>query len=292
MKEYMNRRGFIGGVSAMGIVSGCRMLDGFQRSTGEPVVRFGMVADPHYADIPEQWGRNYRGSLAKMEAAVRSFEERECDFIIELGDLKDLTIDREHTLSALDKIEKIFTSFKGPAYHICGNHDFDCLTESEFYGHIRNNGVKPKRGYYSFDRGGLRFIVLDACYTKDMKHYTRSNPWTDANVPPEELEWLKRELARANGPAVVFVHQLLDPAAEEGHLIGNHAEVRRLLVESGKVKTVITGHQHSGRSAILDGILHYTLPAEVEGDENPHAVVSVFADGSVSIENLNSPEVN
>ena len=285
----MNRREFLVAGGAFAVHP---LLVRAAGADGErPVVRFGMVADPHYADIPDRWcgdNRCYRESLAKMSAAVKAFSELKCDFLIELGDLKDQTKGPEETLAALDAIEARFTAFKGDCHHVCGNHDFDCITPAQFYAHIRNAGQTPTRGYYAFERGGIKFLVLDACYTSDMKHYDRGNPWTDANVPPEELEWLKSELAAAKGPAVVFVHQLLDPAAARGgHLIKNHAAVREVLEQSGKVKNVITGHQHCGAVSVLNGIAHYSLAAQVDErgpKSNCYAVASVFADGSVAID--------
>ena len=285
----MNRREFLVAGGAFAV----RPL--LSRAAGsadaQPVVRFGMVADSHYADIPDRWcgdDRCYRESLAKMTAAVKAFGELKCDFVIELGDLKDQTKGPQETLAALDAVESRLAAFKGDVFHVCGNHDFDCIRPEEFYAHIRNAGRKPDCGHYSFDRGGIRFIVLDACYTSDMKHYDRGNPWTDANVPPAELEWLKATLDAAKGPAVVFCHQLLDPAAARpGHLVKNHAAVREVLEKSGKVRNVITGHQHCGAQSVLNGISHYSLEAQVDGrgpKTNCYAVASVYADGSVAID--------
>ena len=168
------------------------------------------------------------------------------DFFIELGDFKDLTGGREETLACLDAIERTFAGFNGDRFHVLGNHDFDCLTLEDYLAHVHNAGQAQTLPNYSFTRKGVTFIVLDACYDSQMRHYSRNNPWDDANVPPEELAWLEGELARAPGPVIVFCHQRIDPKAWAQHEVKNSAAVRAVLEKSGKVKAVFTGHEHFG----------------------------------------------
>ena len=54
-----------------------------------PKLRFGMVTDPHYADVDTRGSRYYRQSLAKMKECVDLMKQQQVDFLIELGDLKD-----------------------------------------------------------------------------------------------------------------------------------------------------------------------------------------------------------
>ena len=253
---------------------------------GKEVVSFGMVADIHYADIPDAIGRSYREGPAKLSEAVEAFNRAKPDFIVELGDFKDFSGDRERTLACLDEIERVFSGFRGDRFHVMGNHDFDCLSPDEFLSRISNSGQKKALARYSFVRNGVTFVVLDACYDSAMRHYSGSNPWEDANIPPDEMRWFAGELERAAGAVVVFCHQRLDPGADALHLVKNAAAVRSLMEKSGKVKAVFTGHEHSGGSHFLNGIAYYTLRAMVTGrgpDENSYAVASLFADGSVRV---------
>ena len=287
----MTRRLFVEGLGAFSAVTLCGCAT--KRKGRPPVVRFGMVTDVHFADLdpdPQPNGvigqRFYRESKRKLDEAVAVFNERDLDFAIELGDFKDLSPDKMSTLVHLAAAENSFSAFKGPRYHVFGNHDFDCLTQDGLGGRLENNGVLMTSGHYAFDVKGIRFVVLDACYDSNYEHYSRNNPWDDANVPPEELLWLDGQLASAPGPAVVFCHQRLDPSAEPRHLVRNARAVRKTLEASGKVKAVITGHQHMGGLNVLNGITYYSLRAMVCGSgeaANSFAEVSVFADGTFNV---------
>lgn len=258
-----------------------------------PAVRFGMVTDVHYADLPPDPAplgvigrRYYRESLNKLAQAVDVFNARKLDFAIELGDFKDETNGREGTLRHLEAVEAGFARFNGPRYHVAGNHDFDCLTPEEFFSRTPNDGRVTQTGYYAFVRGGITFVVLNACYNASLRPYVRKNTWDDANVPPEELAWLEKTLAAAGGPVIVFCHQRLEDSAETRHIVKNATAVRAILEKSGKVKGVITGHQHKGGVRVLNGIVYYSLRALVcdcgEG-ANSFAEVAVYPSGAFTV---------
>jgi alkaline phosphatase len=133
---------------------------------------------------------------------------------------------------------------------VLGNHCVDTLTKDEFLG-----GVGQARSFYSFDREGVHFVVLDACYRADGEPYGRRNfTWTDANVPPAELEWLEADLQASTGAAIVFAHQRLDVATDHG--VRNGAAVRQVLERSGRVVAVLQGHNHQNDYREINGI-HY-----------------------------------
>jgi len=287
----LNRREFLV-LGAAGAFSGCRMW-GEAPSDEEPVVRFGMVTDLHYADIdPDPISRGvvgwryYRESRRKLAEAVAVFNARKVDFAIELGDFKDDTNGPEGTLRHLESIEAAFAKFEGPRYHVTGNHDLDCITPAEFYARTPNDGAVSETGYYSFVRGGVTFIVLNATYRADGVHWSRKNVWNDANVPPAEMDWLKNELDAAEGNVYVFCHQRLEDSAERQHIVKNAAEVRALFEASGKVKGVFTGHQHMGGQNTAGGIPYYSLRALVHGSgegANSFAEVAVYPSGAFTV---------
>lgn len=275
-----------------GLLSGCRMW-GEAPDGEEPLVRFGMVTDLHYADIdpdPVSRGvvgwRYYRESLRKLDEAVAVFNARKLDFAIELGDFKDDTHGSAGTLRHLEAIEASFAKFRGPRYHVSGNHDFDCISAEEFYARTPNDGVISETGYYSFTRRGVTFIVLNATYRADGRHWSRKNVWNDANVPPAEIAWLKDELAAAKGDVYVFCHQRFEDSAERGHIVKNAAEVRDILERSCKVRGVFTGHQHMGGQNVVNGIPYYSLRALVHGSgagANSFAEVAVYPSGTFTV---------
>jgi alkaline phosphatase len=286
----LRRREFLVATAA-GIFAGHRLFGVPDASA--PLVRFGMVTDLHYADLDPDPApvsvvgrRFYRESLRKLGEAVEVFNARRLDFAIELGDFKDDSHGREGTLAHLEAIEAGFAKFKGPRYHVAGNHDFDCLSPEEFFSRVPNDGKVSEKGYYSFVRCGVTFIVLNACFYSSMKPYDRLNKWDDANVPPEELEWLEKELAAAKGHVVVFCHQRLEDSAETRHIVKNSAAVRAVIERSGKVKAVVTGHQHKGGFRVLNGIPYYSLRALVcdsgEGN-NSFAEAAIYPSGAFTV---------
>ena len=132
---------------------------------------------------------------------------------LELGDFKDQDKPpaEKKTLSYLQAVEKVLKRFNGPTYHVLGNHDLDSISKEQFLKQVDNTNIDSNRSYYSFDSNGLHHIVLDANYRTDGADYERGNfDWTDANIHPKELDWLKQDLTSTPRPVILFIHQLLD----------------------------------------------------------------------------------
>lgn len=136
----------------------------------DPVAaRFGVVADAHCADRETAGTRHYRDALRKLTDCVAFFNAMDVDFVVEMGDLKDQgpEPDERETLGFLEAAEGILRGYRGPLYHVAGNHDFDSITKEQFLARIRNTGIAPDRLHYAFDAGGIRFIVLDPNFRAD-----------------------------------------------------------------------------------------------------------------------------
>ena len=273
-KEFILGTGAFVGAGAMAAVA------------ERPLVRFGVVTDVHYADRAQTGNVDYRGALAKLQAAVARLEGRGLDFVIELGDFKDDSGSASATLAKLDEIEAAFTAFSGGHYHVMGNHDTDVLTKDEFFAHVSNTGFAAAQGYYSFVRGGVKFIVLDANFNSDSDsdHFSRGNwTWSVAYIPPAERAWLEAELAAATGPVVVFCHQRLDGTGS--YFVKNAAEVRRIIEKSCKVIGVFVGHEHAGGRNCMNGVCYYTLRSLAESGQSFEVAcypngISVFGHGT------------
>jgi len=249
--------------------------------------RFGMVTDCHYADADAAGTRFYRQSLDKLGECVTLMNAEKVDFLIELGDFKDQNRPpvEQKTFSYLQDVERVFQDFKGPTYHVLGNHDLDSISKGQFLAGIGNTRIDPRRSYYSFDLNALHFVVLDANFKADGNDYDHGNfDWTDANIPSEELAWLEKDLAQASGPVIVFTHQLLDGIGSV--YINNAAEVRDILQASGTVLAVFQGHHHSGDYKHIAGIHYTTLKALVEGsglENNSYAITEMLPDGNITV---------
>ena len=252
----------------------------------KPGVRFGMVTDLHYAETEPRNNRYYRESIAKLDECVALMNEQKVDFLIETGDFKDEGVppNEADTITYLQTIEKTFCQFKGPRYHVLGNHDMDSISKTQFQNNVENSNIDAVSSYYSFDTGGIHFIVLDANFNSDGSDYDHGNyDWTDANIPPSQLDWLENDLNNSAKPVIVFVHQLLDGSGD--HFIRNATEVRNIL-QRYPALAVFQGHKHSGQHSLIKGIHYYTLKALVEGsgpENNAYAVVEVHNNLDITV---------
>ena len=243
-------------------------------------VRIGMVTDLHYADKPPAGSRHYRETLAKLEEAAAQFQKDKPDLVVELGDLIDAADSVDAEKKYLATINKEFAALPGDKHYVLGNHCVTTLTKGEFL-----EGVDQKKPHYSFDRGGFHFVVLDACFRNDGAAYGRDNfKWNDANIPQEQVEWLRADLKATTGRAIVFAHQRLDVKNDYG--VKNAEQVRKVLEESGKVLAVFQGHSHKNDLKDINGIHYCTLVAMVEGsgsENNGFSLVDVFDGGTIRL---------
>jgi predicted phosphodiesterase len=189
---------------------------------------FGLCADVHQDvmhDAPE-----------RLEVFVRAMNERQATFIAQLG---DFCIPKPGNRRFLET----FHSFAGPHYHVLGNHDTDSenLTKNGFTQEDTKAFWGMPANYYSFEHGGVRFIVLDG--------NDRPDDWgTDypLHVGDAQLQWLERELSRTHEPVIVLSHQ----SAEHPEGLDNGAMVRALLEDANRkagfhrVLACFSGHHH------------------------------------------------
>lgn len=205
-------------------------------------VRFGVIADVHHGLAND--------TIPRLEAFLTACEGRELDFIIQMGDFNH---PEREAMPFLDT----WTDHRGPRYGVLGNHDMDRGSKER----ILDWWQVPHR-HYSFDAGFAKFIVLDANHLRadgKLIPYESGNWYrsgiTVSLVDPEQIEWLRGELAASEKPVVVFIHQAIDEIWSGGSC-QNRAEVRRVLEESGKVVAVLQGHEHVDQHEERNGI-HY-----------------------------------
>jgi len=277
--QRLGRRAFLqNGSLLLAATATIRPLFG---DTPEPSLRFGLVTDLHYADKSPGGSRNYRESVAKLAEAATEFQKSQIDFVVELGDLIDAAPSVDDELAYLKTINQKFSEIAKDRHYVLGNHCVDTLMKSEFL-----KAVGQEKSYYSFDRHGIHFIVLDACYCSDGTPYGRKNSlWNDANVPPEELDWLQNDLKKTSSPTIVFAHQRLDVSNSYG--VKNNAAIRKALEASGRVLAVFQGHNHVNDLKEINGIHYCTLVAMVEGtgaESSGYSIATVGADGTIRVQ--------
>ena len=260
---------------------------------GRKTLRFGIFTDSHFSDTPTRGTRFYRDSENKMREAIETFNRSDLDFIIELGDMKDMppSADPKQTLQDLARIEGVFREFDGATYHALGNHDMDSISKEEFLAATTNTGRAKGRSYYSFVARGVRCIVLDANFNSDGTPYCRGNfDWKSAMIPAEQLQWLDEELsAHPKQPTLVFLHQLLDSFSNinKNVCVNNADAVREILERHSQVRAVFQGHHHAGHYSHRAGIHYITLQGMIERaapTHNSYAIVEFSPSGEFIID--------
>ncbi len=270
MKQHESTSDLIQLSRRAALVGGGLLLTGCSSWTKEAGVKdhpiqkplqIGLITDLHYADKPTRGTRHYRDSLTKLDHAVKHINKANCHFTVELGDLIDAADDVPTELRYLKTIDTVMAKLTAPRHYVLGNHCVDTLSKKEF---IANSGAQA--AHYSWDHAGWHFIILDACYTHEFKSYQRKNfKWTDPNIPPQEIDWLKKDLKSTKNPTIVFVHQRLDLDPPHNYAVRQSGQVRKVLEESNKVIAVLQGHYHRNVYKEINDIHYCTLAAMVEG---------------------------
>lgn len=278
----MNRRHFTL-VSSLTLASGNVLKAAHAKQT--EVLSLGLLTDIHYADKNTLGTRAYRDSLLKGKDAAEFFKIKKPAAIICLGDLIDAAPSVDTEISYLTAICKVLNIAGIPRHHVLGNHCVATLKKEEFFKYAKSANTE---GHYSFDLKGTHFIVLDACYNSKMEPYGRNNfVWHDSNMTPQEIEWLKEDLAETKLPTVIFTHQRLDVDRPNKYAIKQSVEVRKILEESKKVRVVFQGHSHKNELAEVNEIPYCTLAAMVEGEgveSNSYSLLRFLSDGSIKLE--------
>ena len=165
---------------------------GASAPTGPPLFRFGVVTDVQYADLPvgsnflKTVSRYYRHSLDALKMAVRTWVDKDVDFVAQLGDLLDGQNGNEPgrvEAAERDLVAALapLTAAGIPIQHAVGNHELYCWQRGDAL-EGSSIGIVPAGGrtYRSFTpHTGWRFIVLDAFEISTMG-------WPDAH--PNSIE--------------------------------------------------------------------------------------------------------
>ncbi len=199
----------------------------------EPILRFGIISDVHQDVMHDGEER-----LAQFIEAMNS---QDVDFIMQLG---DFCIPKAANKPFMD----IWNQFKGDKFHVLGNHDTDGGYSQE---QTQEFWEMPEQ-YYSFDRGGLHFVVLDGndAHAGHAGGYKR-------HVGAEQREWLRADLRSTDLPCIVICHQSLE---EESGGLDNTRAMQVLLeavnYEAGwkKVFLSMSGHHHIDFQTRINGI--------------------------------------
>lgn len=225
-------------LAMMAAFSACR--------TKEKPLKFAIASDFHAPDIPDGEHR--------VATFIKVANQEKVDFIIELGDFARLD-------SASQVYRDLWNSFPRAKYHVIGNHDMDRYTYLEY-----TRGMNMPGRYYSFDQGNFHFVVLDGNNLFDGKqytHYAKANYYVDAKkrayIDPEQMEWLKKDLAATNKRCIIFSHQSIEQALNNGADVRKILELENLRAGFKKIVMAFGGHNHSNYSKEINCITYVQI---------------------------------
>jgi Icc protein len=209
------------------------------------------------------------------DMAFKHMRGLKAEFAIQGGDhiFDGLGVPKERSLALFDLYDKTQQDVGMKVYHTIGNHDV--------LGIYPESGMAPTdplygkkywedhmgKTYYSFDRKGVHFVVLDSIGVTEDRAY-------EGRIDAVQLKWLAGDLkAQAAGAPIVvishipvvsaFASYVPVPATEpkhHGNTVANSDEVIALL-EGHKVLAVLQGHTHINERVDWHGVPYITSGA-------------------------------
>jgi 3',5'-cyclic AMP phosphodiesterase CpdA len=245
-------------------------------------LRFGLIADIQYGDLPDRERCRFREVPARLARVVAALNDARLDFVVQLGDVIDGRGEAADMHADLDVVLDLLGGLDAPLVHVLGNHGLH-LPRAELCARLGLDA--PRR---RFDAGGARFLVLDSMELSIQGHppghprareaaawlaahpraeFPEANEW-NGGLGAEQRAWLARELADAavaGLPVVALAHHpLLGEASAAHYRAWDHAETLAVLDAYPALRAWINGHYHPGGHAARAGVWHWTLRGLVE----------------------------
>ena len=217
------------------------MFDALGRANGERVSPFSFVqlSDAHvgFNGPPDPLGTK---AFERAVDMINALPQRP-DLVLFTGDLTHDTEDRDVHVQRMKQFQEISKRINVPMIKcVAGEHDAG-LDGGALYREMFGES------HYSFDHRGVHFVALD--------NVSRPKP----EVGAEQLEWLKKDLARfpKTAPIVVFTHRpLFDLRPDWEWFTSDGDDVVNVLSAYDNV-TVLYGHIHRDDEHQTGNVHHY-----------------------------------
>lgn len=192
----------------------------------------------------------------RLQHFINESEKQNLDFIIDLG---DFCFPKKENLNFV----KIWKSSSMERFNVLGNHDMDIGTKTDFMEFV---GMTDR--YYSFDKDEIHFVVLDPnnlLIDGNYIPYNNGNFYKPseqrAHVDPEQLEWLKKDLADTDKHCIIFSHQSFDSlkASKKRDQVRNIFEDANQKAGFQKVIAAFNGHSHIDSAREVNGIQYIQI---------------------------------
>ena len=230
-------------------------------------MKIGIFTDPHYKQTDAEV-RKHKQSLEKIKSVLEIFKKENCSLVICLGDIIDTESKHKSEVENLKAVKGVLDASGIETIALMGNHDGFCFTPEEFYETLGEE-YKPRTLYI----GDKALVFVDANFFDNGKRYAPGDTdWENTFVP--NIEQIREEIEKSLGDVYVFIHQNVDPDILKSHRIANDVEFREMINEGGKVRAVIQGHFHDGKTSCHDGIDYIAVSAMCE-HELPYYILEI-----------------
>lgn len=214
------------------------------------MVRFIHITDTHLGRSPHfsLYGKQPLQYLQRVVNCINDLSF-DVDFVLHTGDCVDDAHPDSYAL-----FREAIGKLRFPVKYVVGNHDHVTHLQTA----LLNEASPLERIDYTFEVGGIRFVVLD----------TRGPTDPGGRVEPQQIEWLRRHCTPEGPPLVLAMHHVpvpldtpwldtVPPGWGDKHMfITNAAEVRSALRPARqRIKGVFCGHVHGLYQTVHDGIL-------------------------------------
>lgn len=298
----MNRRTLLKSAGLLPFVSGPSELILAEPKARKRSVRFAYLGDTHITP-----------DAKPMESIAKCFHQAQDQsdkpaFILHGGDviMDALKEDRANVQKQWDAWHTVVKADNSlPIEYCIGNHDvwgFDGAKSDPQYGKKwAVDFMKINNRYRSFDKNGWHFIILDSV------QLTPENKWYTGNIDPEQMEWLKGDLAKTDPktPVLILSHIPIfsptgffsDQNVKNGNwaipgalVLSNTPELLKLFYQHPNVKTALSGHMHLLDRVDYNGVT-YLCNGAVSGNwwksdvyqqtKAGYALIDLYDDGTV-----------
>lgn len=259
----MQRRSLLKSLGGLFLAPAVTPLISASRPAGaRPVLRVAHITDVHLKDALDA-PRRFTRCLHNLQQL-----DRPVDLILDGGDIVfDMNKENLSTIDAQWKLTKgIFQAECSlPVHYALGNHDIwwneDDKGQALYGKKYSMDQLGLTRPYYSFEKAGWKFIVLDSC------HLDIDGTWYIGKLGDEQFRWLSDEVADATGPVLVMTHipiltatNLVDQQVVNrwemtgGDMHTDTAKIISLFYKHPNVKLCLSGHIHLREKLVYDNI--------------------------------------
>jgi len=248
----MERRSLLKSLGALAVLPGLAFKNSV--TFKKPVLRVAHLTDVHLKD---KWD-----APARFAHCLHHVQQQPgVDFILNGGDVVfDMNKENMDTIDTQWKLwhSTIQSDCSLPIHYVLGNHDIWWNENDKghaLYGKAYSiNQLQLASPYYSFNRNGWKFILLDSV------HLDIDGTWYIGKLGDEQLAWLENELTstRATMPVCVLSHIPLLTATT---MVDDQTTVNRWEVLGGDMHTDIAQiislfYKHPNVKLCLSGHIH------------------------------------